>query len=140
MTEILSGVPVSGNNCTGSGDCGAIDVSGAVKLAGTLDVLLANGFDPANGQSFIFLNFTPGELSGVFSNIADQYFNNDTQQWEVTYNNAAGFVELTAEAFSAPPPSTAPEPASVMLFGAGLAGLGLLAFRQSKRKTEDVRH
>ena len=120
LEEQLFGAP-SGNACTGSTtDCGIINVDGSVTLAGILDPVLENGFDPSNGQSFLFLSFT-GSLNGEFSSIENQYFNNDTQQWLLTYGS--NYVELTAEAYTAPPPSTAPEPAALFLMAAGLLGI-----------------
>jgi hypothetical protein len=133
LAEMIFGSPNSSDTCTGSAsDCGIIDVAGDVMLSGTLDPLLENGFDPTDGDSFIFLTFS-GDRSGEFTSIADQYFDNYTQQWTITYGD--GFEALVAAAYSAPPPVTGtPEPATLLLFGAGLMTLGLLA--RSKRKAK----
>ena len=75
---------------------GVINVTGAANLAGTLNILLQNGYDPANGTMIKFLNFTPGELNGTFASILNQTFNNGTQMWTLDSNNALGFYELVA--------------------------------------------
>ena len=84
---------------------------GPVVLDGTLDVLLGPNFDPAIGSFYKFLLFGPGELSGTFASIQNEYFNG-TEKWVVIYNNAGGYVELEA--------APAPEPGSFLLLGSGL--------------------
>ncbi|MGH9655442.1 MAG: PEP-CTERM sorting domain-containing protein, partial [Bryobacteraceae bacterium] len=133
LQEEIFGLPSA--NCTGSaGDCGIINVTGDVTLSGTLDPILENGFDPMNGDSFLFMTFT-GALNGAFSSIADQIFGNNTQQWNVTYGN--GFVELTANAYTPAPPSAVPEPRSILLFGLGLIALGV-GTRLRKRNRRSI--
>lgn len=116
-----------GEIISGASGTGSISVTGPVHLDGTLDPMLENGFDPGDGESFIFLTFTRGELTGTFASIADPYFNHDTQQWVVTYGS--DFVELTAEAHA-----PTPEPGSLWSMCIGLAGLGVFTRRRPKNR------
>ncbi len=72
------------------------------------------------GSTYTFLNFTPGELSGVFANIENDIFNGGTEMWVVDYNNAGGFVELEAE----PNQQPVSEPGTLLVLIPGLLGMG----------------
>lgn len=99
---------------TGSGQFDQLNVNGNLSLAGTLDVLLWNGFVPGNGNTFDILNWT-GTRTGSFGAIdyptlsAGYYFESlwgaNSLTLEVGYNGGAG---------------TVPEPATCFLMGAGL--------------------
>ena len=94
-----------------------VAADGEMMLAGTLDIMLDPGFNPAIGSTYQFLLFQPDELSGMFASIQNLYFNNGTEKWLVNYNNAGGYVELQA--------APAPEPASFLLLGSGLLSSGV---------------
>jgi hypothetical protein len=60
-----------------------LNVLGTANLNGFLDPSLLNGFVPAIGDSFVFLNYT--SFTGAFSHIKHQVFDNGTLQWSVIY-------------------------------------------------------
>ncbi len=97
---------------------GTITVNGSALLAGTLDILLKQGFNPAVGSTFQFLLFNKGQLNGTFGTILNDYFNGGTEKWLVSYDNADGYVELTAEN------NPVPEPATLLVLIPGLLGVG----------------
>jgi hypothetical protein len=99
---------------------GVINVSGSALLDGTLAILPQGGFNPSVGSTYKFLNFTPGELSGIFADIENDIFNNGTEKWFVDYENGGGYVELIAEPNGGP----VPEPATLLVLIPGLVGLG----------------
>jgi hypothetical protein len=99
---------------------GVINVNGSALLNGTLDVLLQGGYNPGVGSMYKFLNFTSGELSGMFANIpANGMFTSDGEQWMITYDNADGYVELTAEGRQ-----VVSEPGTLLVLIPGLLGMG----------------
>ncbi len=110
---------------TGQNIGGKITIEGSAILDGTLEVVLENGFIPLVGSSYKFLNFTPGELSGEFANITNDYFNNGTEKWVVNYDGSHGYVELLAVA------AQTPEPGSLLLLGP--SGLGAIMFLRRMR-------
>ncbi len=103
------------------------DSAEVVQFGGLLNVSLANGFVPTVGQSFNIIEyFGPASDGSTFAGVRNPYFNNGTEQWVLSYST--GRVTLTAEAVE--PGGAAPEPGSIVLFGAGLvvfAGLRLRA-------------
>ncbi|MDP9175795.1 MAG: PEP-CTERM sorting domain-containing protein [Planctomycetota bacterium] len=101
----------------GAGTFGTANISGPMALGGTLDVTLVNGFMPALGESFTFLDGTPNELSGAYASVVGQPFAGG--QWLVGYNDAAGTVTLTA---------AVPEPTSIAILC--VSGFGLLRRRR----------
>jgi hypothetical protein len=106
------------------GGSGVITVDGSAILAGTLDITLQAGFNPAVGSTYQFLVFTPGLLNGTFDIILNQIFNNGTEMWMINYDNTDGYVELIAANNNG---TGTPEPATLQLLIPGLmvAGYGL---------------
>ena len=99
---------------TGLGQFDQLNVNGDISLAGTLDILLWNGFVPGNGDTFDILNWT-GKRTGWFDAIhyptlsAGYYFE---PLW--------GTHSLTLEVGYTGGGSGTPEPATCFLIGAGL--------------------
>lgn len=93
-------------------------VSGDANLAGTLNVTVLNGFDPAIGSTFDFL--VAGSRLGTFDQLL---FSGLTgKSFDITYGS--NFASLTVVA------SAVPLPPSVYLFGFALVGLVGVARRR----------
>ncbi len=98
---------------------GVVNVAGSASLNGTLDILLQSGYNPTVGTSFTFLLLNPGQLTGTYATILNDIFNGGTEKWVVNYNDAGGFVSLTAASNT----STTPEPGTFLLLGSGLLSM-----------------
>jgi autotransporter-associated beta strand protein len=98
-----------------------LNVLGNANLNGFLDPVLLNGFVPAVGDSFTFLNYA--SFTGEFSQILSQVFNHGTEQWSVIYQNNNAI--LTVESHT---PAVPDQGSTFMLLTLGL--LGLLLFRR----------
>ena len=123
---------------TGPDAFGNLAVSGAVSLAGGLAVELLDGFALAAGDSFDILDFA--SLSGdftsfTFDSIACSSGGSDV--WDCADLEGGRYF---AEAISgtsldllvvADPPATAPEPGTLAILAAGLAGLGMARARRT---------
>ena len=68
------------------------ECSGNANLNGYLDPVLVNGFVPAIGQSFTFINYA--SLTGSFSHIQNQVFDHGRKRWLLIYNPTAPFFSL----------------------------------------------
>ena len=102
---------------------GVINVNGSALLAGTLDILLQDGFNPILGSKFKFLIAAPGQVSGSFSVIYNDLFNCNDKTCEYfypLYDRADGYVELVVEEKTRP----ASEPATLLVLIPGLLGVG----------------
>jgi autotransporter-associated beta strand protein len=94
-----------------------LNVLGNGNLNGYLDPVLLNGFIPTIGDSFTFLNYA--SITGEFSHIKHQVFDNGMLQWSVIYE--ANHAILTVG------PNTIPDQGSTFLLLA-LTLLGLVAY------------
>ena len=112
---------------------GVINVNGSALLDGTLAVLLQGGYNPAVGSMYKFLLANPGQINGTFASILNDIFNGGTEKWLVTYDNADGFVELTAEA------NNVPEPATLLVLIPGLLGVAYGLRRRRSASEESPR-
>jgi hypothetical protein len=74
---------------TGAWVCRAPRHSTRMTLNGVLQVYLQGGYDPPDGQTFKFLLFPPGSLSGSFSSVSSG--------WQVVYDNTDGYVALVVD-------------------------------------------
>jgi hypothetical protein len=100
-----------------------LNITGTAALGGTLDVSLLGGFTPSNGETFTILT-----SAGLNASMFSAY--NGLQEGNVTFTVAytPGDVILDAIVIS-----SVPEPASLVMFGIGIAGLGAYgAFRRRK--------
>ena len=96
-----------------------IKVTGQLVLAGDLNVVLLDGFEPQPGQSFQLFD---GELSGSLDYLNLPVLPNG-EQWNTSSVNTNGTITVT------------PEPSSFALLAAGTAGLlGYCAWRRLRSK------
>jgi autotransporter-associated beta strand protein len=78
---------------TNNGQFSVLDVLGNADLDGFLHPVLLNGFTPTIGESFTFLDYV--SLTGAFSGIQNQVFNNGTERWLVTYQATDAVLTAT---------------------------------------------
>jgi len=96
-----------------------LNVLGNANLNGVLDPVLLNGFVPSIGDSFVFLNYA--SLTGGFSRIRNQVFDDGMLQWSVTYQNTYAILTVG--------PNTIPDHGSTFLL-LTLGLLGLVTYRR----------
>jgi T5SS/PEP-CTERM-associated repeat protein len=99
------------------GNYGQLDITGNAILNGTLDIDFIDGFVPANGETFDFINVGgTGNFSGlniVVNGIGGTYTDSFINgQWDFTAN-------------SDPPPDPAPEPGTQALLATALVGMAV---------------
>jgi hypothetical protein len=68
-----------------AGDFSVLNLLGNANLNGYLDPVLLNGFVPTIGETLTFLNYA--SLTGEFSHIKHQVFDNGMLQWSVIYED-----------------------------------------------------
>ena len=110
-------IQIAGGN---AGQFSVLDVMGNANLNGYLDPVLLSGFVSNIGDSFIFLNYA--SLTGGFSHIKHQVFDNGLLQWSVIYQNNSAILTVV--------PNTIPDQGSTLL----LLTLGLLALVTYRRQ------
>jgi autotransporter-associated beta strand protein len=93
-----------------------LNVLGNANLNGFLDPVLLNGFIPAVGDSFTFLNYE--SFTGAFSQILNQVFNHGTEEWSVIYQDT--YAILTVEPHT---PGVPDQGSTFLLLALGLFGL-----------------
>jgi hypothetical protein len=101
------------------GHTSVLNVLGHASLDGYLDPVLLNGFVPTIGESFTFLNCAG--LTGAFSHIQNQVFDNGMEQWNVAYENNQAILTVG--------PNTIPDSGSTLLL-LTLSLLGLATYRR----------
>ena len=82
------------------------------------------------GTSFTYLLLNPGQLTGTYATILNDIFNGGTEKWVVNYNDAAGYVQLTAASNI----GMTPEPGTFLMLGSGLIGAAVIARRRFLKK------
>jgi autotransporter-associated beta strand protein len=108
-------IQIAGRN---TGQFSVLNVMENANLNGFLDPVLLNGFVPTIGQTFTFLDYA--SLTGEFSHIKHQVFDNGMLQWSVIYEPNQAI--LTVE-------QHVPDPGSTLLL-LGLSLLGLVTYRR----------
>jgi hypothetical protein len=111
----------------GSSSYSALAVAGSASLDGMLNLSLTGGFMPFDGEQFVIL--TSRGLSGTF---LDSTIKIDDVTFTVEYS-PSGFtndVVLDAHVSS----TSVPEPSELVMFVLGLAGMGALFSRRSRRR------
>ncbi|HMP03375.1 MAG TPA: PEP-CTERM sorting domain-containing protein [Gemmatales bacterium] len=110
----------------------ALDVTGAVHLAGGLDIRLIDGFIPTAGNLFVLIeNQGSDAVEGTFAGLAEgATFYADGHQFQITYQGGTGNdVVLTA----------VPEPTTLALVGLmGLAGAGSWWWRRQRTLEQEA--
>jgi autotransporter-associated beta strand protein len=104
---------------TNTGDFSVLNVLGNANLNGFLDPVLLNGFVPTIGESFTFLNYA--SLTGGFSYVKHQVFDNGMLQWSVIYEDNNAILTVG--------PNTIPDQGSTFLL-LTLGLLGLVTYRR----------
>jgi len=118
-------IDIGGPNA-GLGGFSQLQVGGTASLGGELDVSLINGFTPTNGELFAIL--TSGGLSGSFT---DNVIHDGNVTFTVEYSPSGFPNEVVLDAMVKT--SSIPEPASLVMFGIGLAGLGAFVARRRRK-------
>ena len=101
-------------------DFSVLNVLGTANLSGHLDAVLLNGFVPAVGESFTFLNY--GAVNGTLF-MFNRNIDNLPEHWEISYFPT--YAILTVVAGNVPVPD---QGSTFLLLMLGL--LGLVTYRR----------
>jgi hypothetical protein len=77
-----------------------LNVLGNANLNGELDPELMNGFVPSIGQSFTILDY--GSVTGSFSHIRNQVFDNGRKRWSLVYQPTGAALVVVRNGSSTP--------------------------------------
>jgi hypothetical protein len=105
---------------TSASQFSVLDVLGSANLNGILHPVLLNGFIPTVGESFTFMDYA--SLTGAFSRIQNQVFDNGIERWVVTYQATDAVLTATANI---------PDEGSTLLL-LTLSLLGLMTLRRKR--------
>jgi len=83
------------------GQFSVLNVSGNANLNGFLDPVLLNGFVPAIGQSFTFMNYA--SFTGFFPRIQNLVFDHGRKRWVVAYNPTSAVLTVVGNGPSSRP-------------------------------------
>ncbi len=116
---------------TGAGQYSALSIGGSVNLDGTLNLVTGSGFNFANGQTYDFMSFAPGSLTGQFARIDYGSFLGNSGGVDIgaglfikaLYNNSLGDIQLQVMT------SPVPLPAAWSLLATGLGLMGCVPKR-----------
>ena len=114
-------IEIAGAN---NGQFSVLDILGSAELDGFLYPMLLDGFTPTIGQSFTFLDYA--SLTGAFSDIGNQVFNNGTERWVITYQATDAILTAT---------KNVPDHSSTLLL-LTLSLLGLVTYRRGLLRKE----
>lgn len=120
-----------GINLAGSNSHGLLAVHGtgtAVALNGFLTIRLLNGFSPSLGNTFGVLTCTGCTMGGTLLGLSLPALASGLD-WSVRVVDALGTLQL---AVVSGPTTSAPEPATILLVGAGFVGLVKWRRRQAR--------
>jgi autotransporter-associated beta strand protein len=120
-------IDIAGAN---AGQYSVLDILGTANLNGRLDPVLLNGFVPAVGDSFIFLDYA--NLTGTLF-IFDRNIDNAMEHWEVAYLPTEAVLTVASGNVSIPD-----QPSTLLLLA--LSVLGLVACRRQILRGQRLRH
>ena len=84
-----------------AGQFSLLNVQGNASLNGFLDPVLVNGFVPAIGQSFTFMNYA--SFTGFFPRIQNLVFDHGRKRWSVAYNETSAVLTVVGNGPSSRP-------------------------------------
>jgi hypothetical protein len=83
------------------GQLSVLNVVGNANLSGSLDPELVNGFVPAIGESFTFLDYA--SVTGSFSHVKNPVFDHGRKRWKLVYGPTSAYLTVVRNGSSALP-------------------------------------